>query len=117
MPSSSKTAISDKFAKDLYRFFVPVSEVGLSAPFFPDGLNLKSDTIIAPDAIPPSIQRNITIARDASNVQKRKVIVTGMAFCTENIATRTRMIDKRIIVTIIHITEITWFLNFSSVSV
>jgi hypothetical protein len=43
--------------------------------------------IIAPAIIPASTERNITIARDASNFQKRKVIATGIAFCAENIAT------------------------------
>ncbi len=66
--------------------------------FFKDGFILNNDTIIAPAIIPASTERNITIARDASNFQKRKVIATGMAFCTENIATIATIINNRIIV-------------------
>jgi hypothetical protein len=55
--------------------------------------------IIAPAIIPASTERNITIARDASNFQKRKVIATGIAFCAENIATIVTTINNRIIVT------------------
>jgi hypothetical protein len=40
----------------------------------------------------------MTIARDASNPQKRKVIATGTAFCTEKIATRNNTINNIIIV-------------------
>jgi len=51
--------------------------------------------------MPASTERNITIARDASNFQKRKVIATGIAFCTENIATTATIINNRIIVAIL----------------
>jgi hypothetical protein len=67
--------------------------------FFKDGFILNNDKIIAPAIIPESTERNITIARDASNFQKRKVIATGIAFCAENIATIATTINKRIIVT------------------
>lgn len=36
--------------------------------------------IVTPIMSPVSTERNMTIARDASNLQKKKVIVTGMAF-------------------------------------
>jgi hypothetical protein len=62
---------------------------------FPAGdFILNSDTIIAPTIMPARTERKITIARDASNFQKRKDIVTGRAFCTENIATRDITINK-----------------------
>jgi hypothetical protein len=48
--------------------------------------------------MPQSAERNMTIASDASNLQKRRVIVTGTAFCTENIATRNNTINNIIIV-------------------
>jgi hypothetical protein len=57
--------------------------------------------IIAPAIIPAITERNITIARDASNFQKRKVIATGIAFCTENIATIATIINNRITVTMV----------------
>jgi hypothetical protein len=55
---------------------------------------------MAPAIMPKTAQRKITIAREASNFQKRNVIVTGMAFWTENIETRNKAINRMIIVAI-----------------
>ena len=48
--------------------------------FLADGLNRINEMIIAPATMPQSAERNMTIARDASNLQKRKVIAAGAAF-------------------------------------
>jgi hypothetical protein len=56
--------------------------------------------IIAPAIMPQSAERNMTIARDASNPQKRKVIATGTAFCTENMATRNNTSNNIMIIAI-----------------
>jgi hypothetical protein len=48
--------------------------------FLADGLNRINEMIIAPATMPQSAERNMTIARDASNPQKRKVIAAGAAF-------------------------------------
>src|SRR4030042_2171042 len=69
--------------------------------FLTDDFTFNNDTIIAPVIIPAITERKITIARDASNFQKRNVIATGMAFCTENIATVATIINKRIIVAMV----------------
>jgi hypothetical protein len=45
---------------------------------------------------PVNAERNITIAKDAGNFQKRKTMETGKAFCAENMAT-TAMINSAII--------------------
>ncbi|OHE59605.1 MAG: hypothetical protein A2Z47_11360 [Thermodesulfovibrio sp. RBG_19FT_COMBO_42_12] len=66
--------------------------------FLTDGFIFNNDMIIAPVIIPLNTERNITIASDASNFQKRKVMATGIAFCTENIDTITTIINNRIIV-------------------
>jgi hypothetical protein len=50
--------------------------------------------------MPQTAQRKITIAREASNFQKRNVMVTGMAFWTEKIETRNNAINRMIIVAI-----------------
>lgn len=42
-------------------------------------LLIKNETII-PIINPIAVERNITIARDASNFQTKKEIVTGIAF-------------------------------------
>jgi hypothetical protein len=47
--------------------------------------------IITPAISPISADRNMTIAREASNFQKRNVNLTGSAFWTENTATNTMM--------------------------
>lgn len=62
---------------------------------------LSKNTTIAPAIIPKTAQRKITIAREASNFQKRNVIVTGTAFWTENIETRNSAINRMMIVAII----------------
>jgi hypothetical protein len=69
--------------------------------FLTDDFTFNNDTIIAPVIIPAITERKITIARDASNFQKRNVIATGMAFCTENIATVATIINNRIIVAMV----------------
>lgn len=56
--------------------------------------------IIAPIITPVITERNITIARDASNFQKRKEIVTGSAFWTEKMATNAMIINTNTIVII-----------------
>jgi hypothetical protein len=45
-----------------------------------DGLKRIRDVMIAPAIIPPIAERKMTIARDASKLQKRNVIATGTAF-------------------------------------
>jgi hypothetical protein len=72
--------------------------LSLSVIFLIDGFILSKDTTTAPIIMPLSTERNITIASDASNFQKRKFIATGIAFCTENIATIATTINNRIIV-------------------
>ncbi len=64
--------------------------------FFLDNFLLKSDDAINPKATPAKTERNIIIARDASNFQKRNEIKTGVAFCTENTATTAMMINTTI---------------------
>ena len=54
------------------------------------------DRPIAPMNAPDSTDRKITIASDASKFQKRNVIVTGIAFCTEKSATIPITNKKRI---------------------
>jgi hypothetical protein len=78
--------------------FYEISDDGFLDSFLADGLNRINEMIIAPEIMPQSAERNMTIARDASNLQKRKVIATGTAFCTENMATRNNTINNRIIV-------------------
>jgi len=46
---------------------------------------------------PERKERNMTIASEASNFQKKKVMATGMAFWTENTVTAARAIKKRTI--------------------
>jgi len=48
--------------------------------FFVDGFIRNKKAIITPVMSPVITERNMTIAREASNLQKKKVIVTGMAF-------------------------------------
>jgi len=50
---------------------------------------------MAPAMSPQSIDRHITKARDASKLQKKKVMATGIAFCTENIMTTRRIISNK----------------------
>ncbi|MCJ7483739.1 MAG: hypothetical protein MUO31_12350 [Thermodesulfovibrionales bacterium] len=78
--------------------FFEISDDGFLDSFLADGLNRINEMIIAPAIMPQSAERNMTIARDASNPQKRKVIATGTAFCTEKIATRNNTINNIIIV-------------------
>jgi hypothetical protein len=78
--------------------FFEISDDGFLGSFLADGLNRINEMIIAPAIIPQSAERNMTIARDASNLQKRRVIATGTAFCTENMATRNKTINNIIIV-------------------
>jgi hypothetical protein len=47
---------------------------------FLDGFIRNKKAIINPVTSPVSTERKITIARDASNFQKKKVIATGIAF-------------------------------------
>lgn len=42
---------------------------------------------------PVKTERNITIARDASDFQKRNEIATGIAFCTEKTVTNVMIIN------------------------
>lgn len=72
----------------------------LFGAFLSDGLGLTKEAKIAPAIIPQITERKITIARDASNFQKKNVIATGDAFCTENIATIVNTTTNRIIVAI-----------------
>jgi hypothetical protein len=51
---------------------------------------------MAPAKTPQIAERNITNARDASNFQTRKVITTGIAFCTENMITTAKTINNKI---------------------
>jgi hypothetical protein len=44
--------------------------------------------MIIPVIKPVTTERNITIARDASNFHEKKEIVTGTAFCIENTETK-----------------------------
>jgi len=62
---------------------------------FVDGFIRNKKEIITPVMSPVSTERNMTIAREASNFQKKKDIITGMAFWTENIATN-KIITKTI---------------------
>lgn len=48
---------------------------------------------MTPIATPAKTERNKTIARDASNFQKRNEIATGIAFCIEKTVTTTMMIN------------------------
>jgi hypothetical protein len=47
---------------------------------FLDGFVRKNKAIITPVTSPVRTERNITIARDASNFQKKNEITTGTAF-------------------------------------
>ena len=80
--------------------FFELSDDGFLDSFLADGLNRINEMIIAPAIMPQSAERNMTIARDASNPQKRKVIATGTAFCTENMATRNNTINNIMIIAI-----------------
>jgi hypothetical protein len=80
--------------------FFEISDDGFLNSFLVDGLNRINEIIIAPAIMPQSAERNMTIARDASNPQKRKVIATGTAFCTENMATRNNTINNIMIIAI-----------------
>jgi len=48
---------------------------------------------MTPIAIPDKTERNMTIARDASNFQKKNEMATGIAFCTEKTVTNVMMIN------------------------
>lgn len=48
-------------------------------------MNLINNVKIVPIRIPPSMESSTIIASEASNFQNRKVTVTGIAFCKENI--------------------------------
>ena len=48
-------------------------------------MNLINNVRIVPIRIPPSMESSTIIASEASNFQNRKVTVTGIAFCKENI--------------------------------
>ena len=61
--------------------------------FFLDNFILKSHDAINPMTTPAKTERNITIARDASNFQKRNEIATGIAFWTEKTVTTVMMIN------------------------
>ena len=61
--------------------------------FFLDNFILKSHDAINPMTTPAKTERNITIARDASNFQKRNEIATGIAFCTAKTVTTIMMIN------------------------
>ena len=66
----------------------------------PDDLIFSKTMRSAPEIMPESTVRKMTIARDASNFQKRKVIVTGTEFCMVKIVTRPNTIDNKITVSI-----------------
>jgi hypothetical protein len=55
-------------------------EGGFGNSFFGAGLNRIREEIIAPAIMPQRSVRKMTIARDASNRQNRKVIAAGAAF-------------------------------------
>ncbi len=57
-----------------------VPDEGFWDSFFADGFNRINEVMIEPAIMPQSNVRKIIIARDASNRQKKKVIVTGTAF-------------------------------------
>jgi len=78
--------------------FFEISDDGFLDSFLADGLKRINEMIIAPAIMPQSAERNMTIAREASNPQNRKVIATGTAFCTENMATRNNTINNIMIV-------------------
>jgi hypothetical protein len=60
---------------------VPLSYLSkLLISFLADGFFLTKNPIIMPIIKPVTAERNITIARDASNLQKKKEIITGTAF-------------------------------------
>lgn len=80
--------------------FFEISDDGFLNSFLADGLNRINEMIIAPAIMPQSAERNMTIAREASNPQNRKVIATGTAFCTENMATRNNTINNIMIIAI-----------------
>jgi hypothetical protein len=80
--------------------FFEISDDGFLDSFLADGLNRINEMIIAPAIMPQSAERNMTIARDASNPQNRKVIATGRAFCTENMATRNNTSNNIMIIAI-----------------
>jgi hypothetical protein len=61
--------------------------------FFLDNFVLKRDAAITHRTTPAKTERNKTIARDASNFQKRNEITTGIAFCTEKTVTTAMMIN------------------------
>jgi hypothetical protein len=48
--------------------------------FEDDFFGIKNKATITPVISPVRTERNITIARDASNLQKKKEMVTGTAF-------------------------------------
>jgi hypothetical protein len=54
---------------------------------------LKRNAALTPITTPAKTQRNKTIARDASNFQKRNEITTGIAFCNEKTVTTAMMIN------------------------
>jgi hypothetical protein len=66
-----------------------------------DNFILKKDAALTPITTPAKTQRNKTIARDASNFQKRNEITTGIAFCTEKTVTNAMMINTIINVIIL----------------
>jgi len=55
-----------------------ISYCVVSGGFF--GLNRNRKVIITPAISPVSVDRNMTIAREASNFQKRNMNLTGSAF-------------------------------------
>ena len=81
----------------------------VSGGFF--GLNRNRKVIITPAINPASADRNMTIAREASNFQKKNVNSTGFAFSTENTATRTMMIKIIAILSILCLFPVYSFLS------
>ena len=68
--------------------------------FFTECLSFPENEITTAIKIPLSTDKNITIAKDASNLQKRKDTATGEAFCTEKIVTSAMIASKGTIIII-----------------
>jgi len=71
-----------------------VEAVSEAFNFLASCLNFPENMTSHAIKIPLNTERNMTIARDASNFHKRKETATGEAFCTEKIVTTAIIINK-----------------------
>jgi hypothetical protein len=66
--------------REIHKKSYCIPDEGFGESFLTDGFTRIKVTIIAPAIIPHSRVMKMTIARDASKLQKRNVIAAGTAF-------------------------------------